>query len=57
MNSADLTGADLGDANLRYAFLSDADLSGATGFTIEELEQQAKSLDHAILLNGQYYED
>jgi uncharacterized protein YjbI with pentapeptide repeats len=67
--STDLSGANLSGANLRRAFgrmslfrgadLSYADLSGAggSGITNEELEQQAGSLEGAIMPNGQKYED
>jgi hypothetical protein len=44
-------------ADLSAVYLSGADLSGAKGTTIEELEQQAKSLEGATMPNGQKYED
>jgi uncharacterized protein YjbI with pentapeptide repeats len=53
----DLSGADLSGANLREAELSGAHLSGARGITNEQLEQQAKSLEGAIMPDGQKYED
>jgi hypothetical protein len=54
---ADLSGAKLSSADLSGADLSGADLSGAKGTTIEELEQQAKSLEGATMPDGQKYED
>jgi hypothetical protein len=51
-----LDGANLSKANLSNADLSGADLSYASGITNEELEQQAKSLEGAIMPNGQKYE-
>jgi len=67
LEGADLSGADLSsaimndviliEADLSGAKLSDADLSGAnlkgvTGITVEELEQQAKSLKGATMSDG-----
>jgi hypothetical protein len=49
---ADLRGADLEDANLEGANLSEADLEGATGVTVEELEEQAASLEAATMPDG-----
>jgi uncharacterized protein YjbI with pentapeptide repeats len=51
---ADLTDADLSNANLRLADLrgadlEDANLEGATGVTVEELEEQAASLEAATM--------
>jgi uncharacterized protein YjbI with pentapeptide repeats len=68
LSDADLSDAQLFKANLRRAYLSGADLSkadlsnadlaGAKGITSEELEQQApRSLEGAIMPNGQKYED
>lgn len=51
-----LRGTELSYANLNGANLSGADLSGVVGVTFEELEQQAKSLEGAIMPNGQKYE-
>ncbi len=53
--------ADLREANLRGTFLNRADLRGAnlhgaTGWTEEQLAE-AKSLERAIMPNGQEYED
>jgi hypothetical protein len=53
----DLAGSDLSGAYLRGAYLSRAQLRGATHITNEQLEQQAKSLKGATMLNGQKYED
>jgi hypothetical protein len=53
----DLSKADLSAADLSAADLSYADLEGAEGITMEELERQAKSLEGAIMPNGQKYED
>jgi Pentapeptide repeats (8 copies) len=62
LSDADLSGAnlaltDLSDANLSYANLKNAYLHSAEGITNEELEQQAKTLEGAIMPNGQKYED
>jgi uncharacterized protein YjbI with pentapeptide repeats len=47
----------LSDANLNKTDLSGADLSAAADITNEELEQQAASLEGAIMPNGQKYGD
>ena len=47
----------MSDANLNKTDLSCADLSAAADITNEELEQQAASLEGAIMPNGQKYED
>jgi uncharacterized protein YjbI with pentapeptide repeats len=62
LNDSDLTNANLKRANLREANLEDADLTGAdlseanlegaTGVTVEELEEQAASLETAIMPGG-----
>jgi uncharacterized protein YjbI with pentapeptide repeats len=72
LNNANLSGADLSGANLRLADLSDADLPdadlskadlsyailfSADGITNEELQQQAASLEGAIMPDGRKYED
>ncbi len=49
---ADLRGANLEDAKLEGADLSEADLEDATGVTVEELEEQAASLEAATMPNG-----
>jgi uncharacterized protein YjbI with pentapeptide repeats len=49
---ANLHHADLTDADLTDADLTDADLTDAEGITTEELEQQAKSLEGAIMPDG-----
>jgi uncharacterized protein YjbI with pentapeptide repeats len=49
---ADLREADLEDANLEGADLSGANLEGATGVTVEELEEQAASLEAATMPDG-----
>jgi hypothetical protein len=57
LSGADLRGAHLFEADLREADLSKADLMNATGgVTNEELEQQAASLEGAVMLNGWEYE-
>jgi uncharacterized protein YjbI with pentapeptide repeats len=48
----DLSGTNLSGADLSGADLSGADLSGAAGITNEELEQQSKSLEGAIMPDG-----
>ena len=53
---AGLGHADLSGANLKGADLSRANLSGAKGITKEQLGQ-AKSLEGAIMPNGQKYEE
>jgi uncharacterized protein YjbI with pentapeptide repeats len=57
LSYADLSYADLSGASLREADMSGAHLSGARGITNEQLEQQAKSLEGAIMPDGQKYED
>ena len=71
LRDADLRDADLRDVNLtrpdqkaflRRAHLLGADLSGANlrgaeGFTNEEIEQEASSLEGATMPNGQKYQD
>ena len=57
LSGADLRSADLSDADLLNADLSDAVLSSAQGITNEELEQQAATLEGAIMPDGQKYED
>src|SRR5215207_3657276 len=71
LRGADLRDADLRDVNLtrpdqkaflRRAHLLGADLSGANlrgaeGFTNEEIEQEASSLEGATMPNGQKYQD
>jgi uncharacterized protein YjbI with pentapeptide repeats len=57
LSGANLNGANLSDADLSHADLSHADLSDTEGITNEELEQQADSLEGAIMPNGQKYED
>lgn len=52
LQQADLSGADLSGANLEGADLSGANLEGAEGVTIEELEEQAGSLEGATMPNG-----
>jgi uncharacterized protein YjbI with pentapeptide repeats len=52
LKRADLREADLEDANLEGADLSGADLEGATGVTVEELEEQAASLEAATMPDG-----
>jgi uncharacterized protein YjbI with pentapeptide repeats len=62
LSSADLTYADLRYADLDSTVLHDANLSGANlsgveGTTGERLEEQASSLQGAVVPNGQKYED
>jgi uncharacterized protein YjbI with pentapeptide repeats len=57
LSGANLNGANLSDADLSHADLSHADLSDTEGITNEELEQQADSLEGAIMPNRQKYED
>ena len=52
LSGAVLSGANLSGANLRDVDLSGADLSYATRTTIEYLEQNAKSLKGATMLDG-----
>lgn len=52
LQQADLREADLEGANLKGANLSGADLEGATGVTVEELEEQAASLEGATMPDG-----
>jgi uncharacterized protein YjbI with pentapeptide repeats len=56
LSAADLSEADLSEADLEEADLSAADLRGAKGITEENIAQ-AKSLEAAILPNGQEYEE
>ena len=49
---ADLRGANLEDTNLEGANLSEANLEGATGVSVEELEEQAASLEAATMPDG-----
>ena len=49
---ADLREADLTGANLTGADFSEADLEDATGVTVEELEEQAASLEAATMPDG-----
>jgi uncharacterized protein YjbI with pentapeptide repeats len=49
---ADLRGANLEDAKLEGADLSESNLEGATGVTVEELEEQAASLEAATMPDG-----
>jgi uncharacterized protein YjbI with pentapeptide repeats len=72
LGNADLSGADLSSSDLQYSYLgnadlnnadlSDADLSavyvaGASGITPEQLDQQAKSLQGAVLPAGEFAAD
>jgi hypothetical protein len=70
MAKADLSGADLSAANLTYANLTSADLSDAnligadlSNASLIDAEvnsdqlNEARSLEHAIMPNGQTYED
>jgi uncharacterized protein YjbI with pentapeptide repeats len=52
LSDADLSGAKLSGANLKGAILDEANLSDAEGVTKEELEQQAGSLEDAIMPDG-----
>jgi uncharacterized protein YjbI with pentapeptide repeats len=57
LSGAELVAVDLREANLEGANLEDADLSeanleGATGVTVEELEEQAASLEDATMPDG-----
>ena len=52
LRGASLIGADLVGADLSDADLSDANMQGATGVTHQELEQQAYSLEGAIMPDG-----
>jgi uncharacterized protein YjbI with pentapeptide repeats len=56
LTNADLSHAALQGANLSSADLTDANLSGAKGWTTEQLTA-ARSLEGAIMPNGQKYED
>jgi uncharacterized protein YjbI with pentapeptide repeats len=49
---ADLRGAHLEDTKLEGANLSEANLEGATGVSVEELEEQAASLEAATMPDG-----
>ena len=57
MHGTSLVGADLRGADLSGAVIHDANLSGATGKTAEQLEGQAGSLEGAIMPDGQKYGD
>jgi uncharacterized protein YjbI with pentapeptide repeats len=46
------TSTHLEDTNLEGANLTEADLEGATGVTVEELEEQAASLEAATMPDG-----
>jgi uncharacterized protein YjbI with pentapeptide repeats len=50
--AVDLREANLDGANLEDADLSEANLEGATGVTVEELEEQAASLEGATMPDG-----
>jgi len=52
LSGADLSGADLSGANLSGANLRLADLRGAKGISVKQLEQQAKSLEGAMMPDG-----
>jgi uncharacterized protein YjbI with pentapeptide repeats len=52
LNGANLSGSSLNDANLSGSELVDANLSGATGVSEEQLEEQAKLLEGAIMPDG-----
>jgi hypothetical protein len=52
LSGADLNKADLRRANLSFANLSGANLKDAVNITTEELENQARSLKGAIMLDG-----
>jgi hypothetical protein len=57
LSGANLSGAKLVGANLGKAAQGGPNLSGASGITNEELDQQAASLKGATMPNGQKYED
>jgi Pentapeptide repeats (8 copies) len=57
LGTADLKGANLTGAVMPFAYLSGANLRGAEGFTNEEIEQEASSLEGATMPNGQKYDD
>jgi uncharacterized protein YjbI with pentapeptide repeats len=57
LSNAYLSEADLSEADLSGADLSGADLTNVKGFTEEQLEQQAKTLEGATMPNGRKYED
>jgi uncharacterized protein YjbI with pentapeptide repeats len=52
LQQADLREADLEGANLEGANLSEAELEGAIGVTVEELEEQAASLEAVTMPDG-----
>ena len=52
LKRADLREANLEDTSLEGADLSGANLEGATGVTVEELEEQAASLEAATMPDG-----
>ena len=55
LSGANLERADLDEANLGGAKLTGANLKGATGITKEELERQARSLQGAIMPDGEIH--
>ena len=57
LSGANLSRANLSRANLSRANLSHADVSDAIGFTEEQLQEQARTLEGATMPNGQKYED
>jgi hypothetical protein len=56
LRGADLSGANLSGADLRGADLSGANLSKAKGVTEQQLEEQAKTLEGAIMIDGSKYD-
>jgi uncharacterized protein YjbI with pentapeptide repeats len=52
LRGADVSDLELHDANLSGSELVDANLSGATGVSEEQLEEQAKLLEGAIMPDG-----
>jgi uncharacterized protein YjbI with pentapeptide repeats len=56
LSDADLSAANLSDANLRKAVLRRANLSGATGFSNEQIAA-TESLEGATMPDGQKYEN
>ncbi len=57
MHGARLAGADLSGANLNGTVLYDANLSGVTGKSAEQLDGQSSSLKGAIMPDGRKYEE